>query len=114
MKAYTVCLYDGTVNDIDEVIAVELVATGGIDQFDHLALFYDVAETITNGNYSYNIYKNRITGKTFPVMYERCILFSKSIHSYDFGSHTRFIAVVAGDHRKDIKKYFNAKVLGIN
>lgn len=98
LKQYTVCLYDGSVTSIDNIVATKEVWSDGIDSFDHIALFYDFIE----GNEDYKVYKNRITKKDFTVYYERTILLKQSkIHTYDFGSYTRFIAIFEGKYKAE-------------
>lgn len=106
MKKFTVCLYNGSVVKIDKIIATKTIEADGIDNFDHIAIFYDLVKAKQHSDF--RIYRNRITKKDFTVYYERTILLNDKVHTYDFGSYTRFIAVFEGNNEeKDLAQIIN-------
>lgn len=96
MKKFTVCLYDGSVDNIKRVVAAKTVDAPQMDGFDHLGLFYDLVKTVQHTDHP--TYRNRVTGREFTVYYERELMFSDKVHVYDFGGYTRFIAIFEGEY----------------
>lgn len=106
MGKFTVCLYDGDVEYIDNVLEISVVEAENIYSVDYMNTCFDpivYSENETTPPHNYSEWRYRDGGKV-KCYYTRSLLYSDKMIVVDFGSYNRFILVIAGELSADDAK----------